>query len=641
MQLIAWQKRISRTLSPVSGVFLALMILGLLLGGYHLVQWLNPGSRITPRTVGNLEEVPILIRHDAGIRSIAFNLQPNADLSFASSSGDGLIKLWQLDEGSATEKLAVQAGQRIALSPDGKLLASLDFEDGAKLWDLTRTDTLFHSLKDNQGSYALSFSPNGQILASSNADGTIKLLDWQHGKSLHTLKVSEIELSGIAFSPDGQTLAGNDGEQTIKLWNWRTGKALRTLQGDIYGGSFIVFSPGSQTLASVKTDGKTQTIMLLDWRTGQVIQTLRVASSSFNSFVAFSPDGQTLATNSDDGIKLWNWSNGTELLTIKEGMEPFAFSPDGQTLATNSDDGIKLWNWSNGRLIRNFHGREKDVILLAFSPDGQTLIGEGYEGKITLWNQQNGTERLSIKVKGVSGAFALSPDGQTLAIGSTDKGIKLFSLNPQAKLSRPLNVKLKSGRFIAFSPDQQHLILAGSREIKRLRFKDHQEVLSIQAKPIEFFIACALSSDGDILATSNFNGPIKLWNLHDGKLIRTLQTGSDSPALSLTFSRDGQMLASAFPFKNTIQVWNLKNGHLIHQWEANRVSQVVFSPNGQLLASGNGDGAVQLWNPQTSKKLRTLKGHGDGIGALAFSTDGQTLASGSDDQTIKLWRVKQ
>jgi WD40 repeat protein len=50
---------------------------------------------------------------------------------------------------------------------------------------------------------------------------------------------------------------------------------------------------------------------------------------------------------------------------------------------------------------------------------------------------------------------------------------------------------------------------------------------------------------------------------------------------------------------------------------------------------------VQLWNPQTGKKLRTLKGHAAGIGAIAFSPDGQTLASGSDDQTIKLWQVKQ
>jgi WD40 repeat protein len=646
MQLTAWQKSIPRKLSLVGSVFLAVMILVLVLSGYHLVQWLNPGSRITPRTVGNLEEVPILIRHDAAIRSIVFNPQPNADLSFVSSSRDRLIKLWQLDKGSATEKFAVQAGTRIALSPDGKLLASLDSEDGAKLWGLTQTDTLFHSLQDNQESYALSFSPDGQILASGNATGMIKLWDWQHGKPLHTLKASETEIIAIAFSPDGQTLASSDGDKTTKLWNWKTGKVVRTFQGDIGGGDSITFSPNGQTLASGDSDGKMQTITLLDWSSSQVIQTIRIAASS-SSDVVFSPDGQILASNSDDGIKLWNNRNGKEVLTIKEGRSPFTFSPDGQTLASGSDDGIKLWNGRDGRLIRDFQGREEGIVFLTFSPDGRTLMGGSYEGKIILWNQRDGTERLGIKIKGVSGAFASSPDGQTLAIGSGKGGIKLLSLNPQAQMAyHPLNVKLKNSRFVAFSPAQQNLILAGSKEIKQLRLKDHQEIRNIQAEPGEFLFACALSPDGEILATGEFNGPIKLWNLHDGKIIRTLETGSDNTvlsttSLSVTFSPDGQMLASAFPFKNTIQVWNLRNGHLIHQWEANRVNQVVFSTDGQVLASGNGDGEVQLWNPQTGKKLRTLKGHGDRIGALAFSPDGQTLASGSNDQTIKLWRVKQ
>ncbi len=654
MQLMSWQRSMPRKISPVAGVVLAVIVIVLVLGGSHLGQWLHSDQTITSRTVGNLEEVPILIRHDATISSITFNPQPSADLSFVSSDVNGLVKLWHLDKDAATKQVAVtkqlamQAGKRIALNPDGKQLASIDLEgSGAKVWDLTQIANMFSSIKDDQVTYSASYSPNGQILASGYADGTIKLWDWQHSKILHRLKAYEGGVSAIAFSPDGQTLASGsmDSADPIKLWNWKTGRLLRQMAGNKHHIA-MDFSPNGQTLAIGSCDDSLNnncTIKLWDWRNGTEVRSIPGEQSySEAANFTFSPDGQTLAISHENGIKLWNPNDGTETLTIQEGFSPLAFSPDDQTLASSSDNGtIKLWNRSDGRLIRDIQGREKNGSFLRFSSDSRTLISANdYDGAITLWNQRDGTEIFSLPIKGLT-SVALSPDGQTLALGNQDQNTQLLSLNYPAKLAQPLNVKLNSGRFVSFSPDQQHLIFASTKEIKRLRLEDHQEVGNIQVEPNEALIDFALSPDGQTLASSEFGGSIKLWNLRDGKIIRTLQTGIDGLTLSLAFSPDGQMLANAFPYKGKIQVWNLRNGRLIHQWDVNRAERVVFSPDGQLLASGNSYGDVQLWKPKTGKKLRTLKGHASGIRTLAFSADGQTLASGSSDQTIKLWRVKQ
>ena len=75
----------------------------------------------------------------------------------------------------------------------------------------------------------------------------------------------------------------------------------------------------------------------------------------------------------------------------------------------------------------------------------------------------------------------------------------------------------------------------------------------------------------------------------------------------------------------------------IFEGHTDLVPSVVFSPDGQTLASASRDTTIRLWDPLTSAPKFLLIGHTRTVNDIAFSPDGQTLASASRDTTIRLW----
>jgi len=150
----------------------------------------------------------------------------------------------------------------------------------------------------------------------------------------------------------------------------------------------------------------------------------------------------------------------------------------------------------------------------------------------------------------------------------------------------------------------------------------------------------SFSPDGQILASASHDKTIKLWDVQTGKQITTLD-GHDHYVLSVSFSPNGQILASA-SWDKTIKLWDVQTGKQITTLNGHDhyVLSVSFSPDGQLLASASHDKIIKLWDVQTGKQITTLNGHDDSVLSVSFSPDGQLLASASTDKTIKLWDVQ-
>ncbi len=107
---------------------------------------------------------------------------------------------------------------------------------------------------------------------------------------------------------------------------------------------------------------------------------------------------------------------------------------------------------------------------------------------------------------------------------------------------------------------------------------------------------------------------------------------------SVAFSPDGKLLATG-DTNNEICLYQVADGKqlLTCKGHTGFIWPVTFSPDGHILASGSDDQTVKLWDTRTGQCLTTLNEHNGGIWSVAFSPQGIILASTSEDQTIKLW----
>ncbi|MFH1194966.1 MAG: TIR domain-containing protein [bacterium] len=152
--------------------------------------------------------------------------------------------------------------------------------------------------------------------------------------------------------------------------------------------------------------------------------------------------------------------------------------------------------------------------------------------------------------------------------------------------------------------------------------------------------AVAFHKDGNFTAAAGGDGILRIYDINDGKLIRTLE-GHQSSVNSVAFSPNGDFIISGSDDKS-VKLWDAKSGKLIRTLEGHQssVNSVAFSPNGDFIISGSSDKSVKLWDAKSGKLIRTLEGHQSSVNSVAFSPNGDFIISGSSDKSVKLWDAK-
>ena len=313
---------------------------------------------------------------------------------------------------STMSKLQGQRIWSLAYSPDGRSLAiGSAIHDPSVAWFSDDRGAVNIYRKDRDALTGLAetdryirevaFSPDGKLLATAEIDNTAKLRDPDSGQVLQTIKGHTQGVNGVAFTPDGKTLATAGLDGVVMLWDVRAPGQdvllLRTLKGHEGSVYSVAISPDGRTVAS---GGEDDTVRLWDLETGRA-KSVHLNHWNDVETVRFSPDGKLLVSASWDlSVKLWDVASGNELATLSGHSEPVlgaAFSPDGKTLATcggtwgvlNPGPGrgeVILWDVATRTRLTGLDEHTDRVLAVEFSPDGKTLATGGWDGIVRFWD---------------------------------------------------------------------------------------------------------------------------------------------------------------------------------------------------------------------------------------------------------------
>jgi WD40 repeat protein len=579
--------------------------------------------------------------HTASVRSLAFN--PNGE-ELASGGSDFTVRCWSLKEASVKELRSHSRPVRSIAYLSPRALASGGDDGKLLVWNISEGEAQATFGPFADGVQSIAASPKGTFLVAGLGNGRIQVLDPVEQQTRAVLTSGSEGAATVAVSPNGRAVAAGGIDRTVRIWSTAAKPAVPA----------VVYSAGAPLRAT-----------------------------------AISADGKLIATGASDGtIHLFDAETGVEKATWpahKFGVEDLGFSADGSALISGGSDRVaKVWRPATHELIHTLPSHPGPVRRVALSANGKLAATASTDNDVRVHDLTAGTAQM---VNADGPAVALQFLGNDALVTAAGKHVYWWDIRKTPRVEQHLDGD-QFERITGFAGTADGLLFAIAGDPKRgtQRPEDvgYSRVIAVSRHhaATEYqrlhdtgvgVSRVAVSADGRIISCVGGDGMVRAWEWPTLAPMRKFAS-HESPVLGLAISSRGEFLVTASA-DGTARRWNASRGDpLIYAaklldeskqaWFARvspdgktlitggddkvlrirdavagayatltgdfkSTSATAVSPDGTLLATGHFNGTdIHIWDLQTNKLLKKLKGPAFRVYALAFSADGTRLVSG-------------
>jgi WD40 repeat protein len=458
----------------------------------------------------------------------------------------------------------------LAISPDGKTLATTGYDYTLRLWD---TDTwkpraVIDDAFDTKV-FALVYDPKGTRLAAGGWDEEVTIWD-ESGQPLESLPTPAA--GSLCFSPNGEFIAvGSDVHGIVDVWNVDQKKLVEKYRVG-HGSASVAFLTNGELLIGAEGQLKRRHVASFAESTAHQKSDIRTESVSIDisatGELMVAGYGRYEADPGEGAIACWDLRNGKHrLLPGHDGSSVFGVATDSTGNLIVAGGGprhgpgfVKFWDPRTRMMTRELPNEEVCVSGVALSPAGDRLAVVSVR-RVALWeNLSSQPSLLWDREASRSVRVAFSPRGDVLAVGffggdGTEKSPPTVMLWDAANGAALESVSFdRAIKELAFSPDGRLLVsidYGGKVEVydrheKRTVLREHAHE--------EVGMSVAISPDGRTLATASSNPQIKFWHLPTMMHVATVKTSAR--VAKLAFFRDGQTLAVGYMDRN-VELWHV------------------------------------------------------------------------------------
>jgi len=607
------------------------------------------------------------------IQSLAFS----QDGMLLASGGYRDIKIWQRPRDvrlTNFDTAAADGAQTIAVSADGKWLATAAADNSIKLWDLS-TGQPARSLAGHTAAVsALRFSPDGTKLVSGSLDKSIRI--WQVADGAPAGRIDTPQpVQALAVLGAGERIASGGGDNNIRVWAAPAG-AARSLAGLTGAATAVALSPDKKLLAVATAEGP---IQVFDLASGQIAKTFAGHAGAVTGLRFQSNGARLVSGGADKTLRVWDVAGGQPVVKIEgfgASVESVALHPNGNQAASGGADGlVATWKldtpapralggadeapatvaavsrdgkWlataglaggkpavlvrdvASGAIAKTLLGHEAAITAVAFSADAAKLVSGSQDKTARVWNLADGQpiSKFAGHTQAVT-AVAFDAGGGQVVSGAADNSLKLWNVADGAELK---SFAGHGGPIVgvAMTSNNQRVISASADQtVRSWNPADGQQTGSIAVGAVA--TAFALSGDDSRVAVGCADNTVKVFQLGDGKSLANL-TGHAAGVASVGFSADGMRLVSAGAGERAI-AWDVARAALIESFSLEGgVTFVQFAANPNEILTGS---AGKLVQQLTLHFQRPFIGHTGKISGLVYSNDGGLVLTAGADGTVR------